>query len=171
MGAKIPTDYPQIFWRISLGILSINKPKVHCDYSIMNWKGRIFSGHIFMNNSPYWSPVCILMHKNFFTEILILQNTLHFNVNSGFKLHSGQVLCWRTGSESLHQILRLLHDVGLFLPNPSYLTRTAFAAHTDGRAGLCCLSPLSSLAACLSPKRFKSLRLSKWPSWSPAGIC
>jgi len=59
MGAKIPTDYPQIFKKISLGMLSINKPKVHCGYSIMNLKQRIFSDHIFMNETPCWSPVCL----------------------------------------------------------------------------------------------------------------
>lgn len=170
MGAKIPTDYPQIFSRISLGTLSINKSKVHCGYSVMNLKDRLFSGHIFMSNSPYWSRL-YLMHKNCFTEILSLQNTLHLSMNSSFKLHRGQVLCWRTGSESYHYTLRLPHDLGLFLYNPSYLTLAAFAPHIDSRAGLCSLSPLPSLTACLSPKRFKSLRLSTWPSWSPSGIC
>lgn len=50
-------------------------------------------------------------------------------------------------------------------------TWAAFAPHNVGKAGLCSPSPLPFLAACLSPKRFKSLCLSTWPSWSPSGIC
>lgn len=40
--------------------------------------------------------------------------------------------------------------------------RATFALHTDSRAGLCSLSHLPSLTTCLSPKWFKSLRLSTW---------
>lgn len=81
-------------------------------------------------------------------------------MNSCLKLEVLQ----RTGSESLHQTLRFLHDLGLFLPNPSYRTRAALVPRADGRAGLYSLSLLPSLTACLSPKRFKTLRLSTWPS-------
>lgn len=162
MGAKIPTDYPQIFWRISLGILSINKPKVHRGCSITHLKGRILSDHILMNKSPYRSPLCvsgtrISSLRFWFYEILCILVWIRV---SNSKLED-----WEWISPPDAEAPSWFRTISL------YRTRAALVLHIDGQAGLYSLSPLPSLTACLSPKRFKSLRLSTWPSWSPPGIC